>query len=296
MPKSEIKKDLRQALRKFFVILIIFLFSNSAFGDIGRFTTFDDREICEKTKGVWREYGTSLADNCEAKLDKFAIGAQVITYACDCGKGKCWDVNKCVVMQDFQKNYDKKQRAEIARLASEKKARRAEYQENQGAIIKAMVGGKAAVQTGSSGANNSSNNVAQFYGKLMPDKGVVVSNTSTSPVINSVNQQTQKVIDQSQDAAKQVQEGPLGKIFTLPPEAKTTTTPDVASVVAPIPALPEAGVVSPTPFFQQQQEKLQRDVDAATKASPLNNSASPNPASTTVIVDAPGLPQIPLPQ
>ncbi len=276
-------------MRKLFVIFVLFILSHPVFADIGRSTSFDDRDVCEKTKGVWREFGNSLGDNCEAKFDQFSIAAQVLTYACDCGKSKCWNGDKCVAMLDYKKVFDQKQEAERAKMAEAKKARHQAYQNNSSAIIQAMVSKTAvATDTGSVAGNN---NVSQFYDKLMPGSSVPALSAAVAPIADNVNQQTQQFINQGGDAVRQVQEGPLGKVFSVP-KKENPIVQDPSAANAPATPADDAQNAGPTPFFLQQQEKAKQAADAAAKAvSPTIQN--PN---ATVIMDAPGLPQIPLPQ
>ena len=95
-------------ITKKFVLLFFFLFSATlANAQYARQTSFDDRQICDENKGVWREFGNGCGDSCESKFDKYDICTSAITYACDCGKGRCWHENKCLSIASYKKIFDK---------------------------------------------------------------------------------------------------------------------------------------------------------------------------------------------
>lgn len=263
-------------MRKLALALIFLLFSGSAFAEFGRSTTFDDREICEKEKGVWHEFGNSAADNCESKMDSFAITAQVLTYACDCGKTKCWDGEKCVAMQDFKKIYDQKQAAEKKKLEEAKKARQGEYRDNSNERLQALI------KVNKDGTSGTGNNLSQFSDKFSTDD-VPASNDA---ITATVNQQTQTILDQSKKAAEEAKKSGLGQFFSLPALAENSA--NKAQVATPSSDNSSAG---PTPFFLQQQEKAKQEVSATSATT----STETNPAVST-LPTLPGLPQIPLPQ
>jgi hypothetical protein len=80
----------------------------------------DDKDICERQKGVWREFGSSCADNCYDQEVFFRLCAGSVVYACDCGKSKCWDYNQCIPVKEYQKIVEKeKKRLEEERLIKE---------------------------------------------------------------------------------------------------------------------------------------------------------------------------------
>ena len=118
--------------KKFLLIAIIFFCS--AFS---RPTTFDDREVCEKSGGVWRQFGSSCIDGCEAKLNELAVCTPVTLNACQCAKSQCWDDDKksCVSIKDYKKIFEARL-AEEKKLAEEaKKKREEESQQSQAPIL-----------------------------------------------------------------------------------------------------------------------------------------------------------------
>lgn len=120
-------------MRKKLFLISILLFC-SAFS---RSTTFDDRSSCEKSEGVWREFGNSCADGCESKLNQFSVCAMAFTNGCECGKSRCWDFDKkiCVNLKDYKKIFDA-QVAEEKKIAEEaKKKREEEVKEIQQTIL-----------------------------------------------------------------------------------------------------------------------------------------------------------------
>lgn len=319
-------------MRKIFLIIFFSFLSASAFAEFGRSTTFDDREFCEKDKGVWREFGNSLADSCEAKFDKFAIAAQALTYACDCGKGRCWDDTKCVVTIDFKKTYDQKQAEMQKKLDAAKRARREEYRENFNERLPALANSVTAPPPATADNQNNSaanvnaaanNNFDQFRDKFLPDGGGLLNTNVTSDgVTNVVTQQTQTMMDRGSEAMKQVEQGPIGRFFTTPlpsnntaPAVPTpantitpvvpvvTNSPDQIIAVPATPAVPAVQVpaantnsAGPTPFFLQQLENAKKDAaknNATTNAAP---AIIINPPASSTEVGLPELPQISIPQ
>ena len=63
-------------------------------------------QTCKSFGGQWKNFGNSCAGTCEAKS---AITPQSITCSallsssCDCGDNKCWYQNKCIKIEDYQK-------------------------------------------------------------------------------------------------------------------------------------------------------------------------------------------------
>ncbi|MBM3579927.1 MAG: hypothetical protein FJX34_04060 [Alphaproteobacteria bacterium] len=110
-------------------LILVLLFCSS----FSRSTTFDGRADCEASIGVWRDFGSSCADECEAQLDEFSMCAQVVTSGCDCGKSRCWndEKNSCVALRDYKKIFDARRAEEKERLEAEKKQREEEAKEDQ---------------------------------------------------------------------------------------------------------------------------------------------------------------------
>ncbi len=112
------------------ILLISILFFCSAFS---RSTTFDDRTSCEDSKGAWRQFGNSCADECEAKLDEFAFCTDLVISACECGKSRCWndEVKSCAALSDYKKIFVARQKEEkkIADAARKKREEEAAKEE-----------------------------------------------------------------------------------------------------------------------------------------------------------------------
>jgi len=97
-------------MTKILKILIIFfgLFINNVYADIQRPTTFDERQNCEKSKGMWRDFGNSCVGGCESKLDKFSVCSYAITFGCDCGANRCYHEDKCILINEYIKIHEQK--------------------------------------------------------------------------------------------------------------------------------------------------------------------------------------------
>ena len=116
------------------ILLISILFFCSAFS---RSTTFDDRTSCEDSKGAWRQFGNSCADECEAKLDEFAFCTDLVISACECGKSRCWndEVKSCAALSDYKKIFVARQKEEKKIADAARKKREEEAAEEQETII-----------------------------------------------------------------------------------------------------------------------------------------------------------------
>ncbi|MDX2083755.1 MAG: hypothetical protein SFV53_07210 [Rickettsiales bacterium] len=261
-------------MRKFFLIVFLCCLTGAAFAEFNRSTTFDDREICENDRGVWHQFPNDLADNCEDKLDEFAFAANEITYACDCGKGRCWNGAKCVFMKDYKKIYDAKKAIEDKKIAEAKKSRSQEYKDNSNVMLQSIIEKSASAQVNPSNKDSANNNLAQFYGNI--------------PTNNSANQQIQNVVDQSKEAAKQVEQGPIGKVFVLPKDSSTTNNNEQNNAAQSDSNQLNSG---PTPFFLQQQEKAKQNSASDSSTTSSANAENKNSNSTNS-----QLPQIPLPK
>ncbi len=275
-------------MRKFFLIIFFCFFSGSAAAEFGRSTTFDDREFCEKDRGVWREFGNSLADNCEAKFDRFAIAAQALTYACDCGKGRCWDNKQCISMLEFKKIYDDRQAQMQKRLDMAKRARREEYRENSNERLPVLAEAVGSAPAAVAGQQNQptamNNNFDQFRDKFLPENSALLNtnssnNSADSFVSNSANnnlvtnnnmpQQTQTIVDRGSEILKQVDQSPISRIFTL-----SNNNQNAANNVAPVPVVPVPTVAAPVATSAPAQDS---NILTLPTAQNQNNSAGPTP-------------------
>ncbi len=77
-------------------------------------TSFENRAICEESKGVWRQFGNSCGNSCEAKFDEFATCTKEAKYDCDCGYNRCFFENNCIEISKYQEKFSdlQKQRDE----------------------------------------------------------------------------------------------------------------------------------------------------------------------------------------
>ncbi len=120
--------------KTFLIFALIFCSSFS------RPTTFDEREICEKNDGIWREFGNDCANSCEAKANEFAICTKLIISSCQCADLYCWnsEAKECQKISDFKKIYQAKLEQEKAKKEAEIKAKKESNQaeKDQQIIVK----------------------------------------------------------------------------------------------------------------------------------------------------------------
>ncbi len=299
-------------MRKLVLVLLLTLTSRVAWAEFARSTTFDDREVCVKERGVWREYGNSLADNCEAKMDRFAIASQVVTFSCDCGKNRCWNGEHCTSLSDFKKIYEANQEKENKKIVQQRKKRSEQYRALSNERIIALAKNTSESNNSnitdnqSQNSNNQAktvsmgNNLSQFKDKFPKNENVVtetvndIRSNPVSPAMEAINQANDKI-----------QHGAFGKIFSLPDnkqnqqnqivpanQANNTIITDVTGTVQGQPVTNNVSVVNdpasgPTPFFIQQQEKAKQNSATSSSETTTNKSGSTYDL---------GLPEIPLPQ
>lgn len=142
-------------------------FSVEVFAQSARSTSFDDRPVCESSKGIWREFGNACVDGCTSKLDQFAVCSAAITYGCDCGTGRCWDGDSCVSLKSYKKIFDEEQEEERKNTAEAKKKRKEESKQNEQAIMQKFVNQVTSADSQQSNDPKntilSGNNLAEFY-------------------------------------------------------------------------------------------------------------------------------------
>ena len=169
-------------IKKIFLTAVFCCFSYSALCQTIRFTSFDDRPICEENKGVWREFGNGCADQCHAKFDEFTMCSQALTYACDCGKGRCWDGEMCVLMRDYKKIYDKEVKEEQKILDAAKDKRKEALKESEQKIMIQMLGTVVAGKIINVDPKaQSSSNVEKFYEKDLIEKSKQIVDDLKNP-------------------------------------------------------------------------------------------------------------------
>ncbi|MES2676967.1 MAG: hypothetical protein V4612_01460 [Pseudomonadota bacterium] len=64
----------------------------------------EQKAICEKQNGTWKEFRNGCADNCGSKVAKIAMCTMSLTFGCQCGGSKCWDNSKniCVEIEEYK--------------------------------------------------------------------------------------------------------------------------------------------------------------------------------------------------
>jgi len=128
-----------------FIILLCFV--NSVFAN-NRPTTFDDRPACEKSQGVWREFGSGCVDNCLKKIDPYNIVCtSALTYGCECGKNRCWNGETCVAIQEYQLEYNKQQEQENFANNKDRLARQQEAQKFRRDYLEKLIKGEKSSTT-----------------------------------------------------------------------------------------------------------------------------------------------------
>lgn len=123
----------------FLATLFLMFFSSEVFSQMARETSFDDRPHCEEVKGVWRSFGSGCTDQCESKFNKFKICTQAVTSGCDCGKGRCWDGQTCILMKDYLVVYNEEKAEEQKILNKAKNGRKKMAAENQKELLKKII-------------------------------------------------------------------------------------------------------------------------------------------------------------
>jgi hypothetical protein len=120
-------------------LVLFFLLIQSASAQVTRPTTFDDRGVCENSKGVWRQFGNGCADFCHDKFDRFAMCTQALVFSCECGKNRCWNGESCVALKSYKKIFDAEQAEEQKVLNAAKEKRKADALANEEEIMTKLV-------------------------------------------------------------------------------------------------------------------------------------------------------------
>lgn len=130
-------------LAKYITTFVIFLLTVVNTFANNRPTTFDDRPACEKSQGVWREFGNGCVDNCIKKIDPYNIVCtSALTYGCECGKNRCWNSEKCVAIQEYQAEYNKQQEQENLENNKDRLARQQESQKFRRDYVEKLIKGE----------------------------------------------------------------------------------------------------------------------------------------------------------
>ena len=108
-----------------FIALILVLIKQ----DIFAYEVFvNNKYICEKQKGIWREFGNDCANICDRIIEVLPICTNsVAMFSCDCGKNKCWDRNneECIPFKEYKALVEKEEE-ERKKIAEEKKKKEEE--------------------------------------------------------------------------------------------------------------------------------------------------------------------------
>ena len=162
----------------FSIFFLLNLFSYSQiFAQSNRNIDFEQRAICEKSNGLWREFGNACADDCYSKFDELAICSRDRNYSCDCGKGKCWNNEKCIAVLEYKKIYDEIKQQDLEAMSQAKRERIAKAQKYQQDLIKTMIENRSSLTVAKFNKDNviiphnnfSSNNYGTVYSKKYPD-------------------------------------------------------------------------------------------------------------------------------
>jgi hypothetical protein len=166
------------------VLMLLLFFAFDVSAQVIRPTSFDGRAVCEKSKGVWRQFGNGCADSCDAKFDEFAVCTDAIISSCDCGKGRCWNgsddnlLGACVSLSEFQRIFDQQQAEENKQLEKASKERLARYKKQRRKMMEQFVQ-QSSGETGQAATNSdgspapASNNLSSFYNKAKKKNEVV---------------------------------------------------------------------------------------------------------------------------
>lgn len=123
-----------RVLKKFLILFFLFC-SGLATAQTIRSTSFDDRTICEKSKGTWRQFGNDCADKCRNKFEKYPICVRASVFGCECSKNHCWNGEECVFIRDYKQIFDAEYAKEQEILEAAKESRKVEALANKEEII-----------------------------------------------------------------------------------------------------------------------------------------------------------------
>ncbi|MBU6141021.1 MAG: hypothetical protein KGP29_05675 [Proteobacteria bacterium] len=201
--------------KKFFLISVLFFCS--AFS---RPTTFDDRGKCEKSEGVWREFGNNCIDECETKLDPYPICTDVVISGCECGKSRCWNSEErsCLAISEFKKTFLLKKNEE-KKLAAEAKGKREELPKEKPQEILSKVGeqkkeeGKDSTNKTTPPATEKPKEEIQVVKPAQPPSPII----SSPPAVPPMFLQQEKAKKEKEKKAQPSQNSPPGlPIIPLP--------------------------------------------------------------------------------
>jgi hypothetical protein len=275
--------------KKLLILLLILtsyflLLTSNSFAELGRSTSFDDRGICEKSRGVWRQFGNGCVDECRSKLDPFIICTDSANFGCDCGKGKCWNGETCVMLKDYKKIFDEEQLKEKEVLSEIKKKREKEAIKNQQGIIANLIA-RASSTVSSDDPTKVNNNLSEILKRKNIDPNAANQQPIAAPVpvaapIPVPTQPAQQATTQNSQTLPQV-DAYGGKIVPPPNQQQNKKIEELPPIIMPggetIPANSDNVDSNIPPFFLQQEKAKEK--------------AKQNQSGTT----SAGLPEIPLP-
>ncbi|MBU6339686.1 MAG: hypothetical protein KGQ36_06950 [Rickettsiales bacterium] len=244
------------------VWLIIFGTVEVSLAQVVRSTTFDEREMCEKGGGVWRQFGNGCVDSCRSQLDRFSMCTMALTYGCDCGSNGCFDNDKCVKNSEFKEAFDAEQEIEKEEQDEQKEARKDEFRKMRNVILNDLNKTKDTADKKQNdvvkGNQNSSqsepnNNLAQFRNNNN-------NRTGSSPIVNVITKPVFEKNNQNHD-----------------PET-----------VAPV----KQKFQIPSFFLKNKNNDAKKDESNLVKTNQKDNVTSPDVEGDSV---DDGLPKIPLP-
>jgi len=174
-------------------MVFIFGLANISFSQT-RSTSFDDKPICERTGGVWRQFGNSCVDRCEAQFNPFTMCAMSLKFGCDCGENSCWDSGRCISLSSYKEIYDEEQKQRQEVLDEQKEKRRLLYEANSKKIMYKLTSPvqTAEKNTQQNNNNNSNNNISDPNKPNLPDVPI------TNLVPKSELEELQRIADSNQ--------------------------------------------------------------------------------------------------
>jgi hypothetical protein len=151
------------------IFLSIFLLKENAFANFSRQTSFEERQNCEaENNAIWREFGNSCGDSCEAKVNEFKICDNSLYLGCDCGKNRCWNGAACVLISKYKAEFDEKLAKEQRQTKEEKEARKQEFEAFRQARTKELIKNNEG-RAMSIDIEGAANNYADAYKDILDD-------------------------------------------------------------------------------------------------------------------------------
>jgi hypothetical protein len=88
-------------MKKLLMIILLLTFLSAAGcykGDTGvDKDSFSEEELCIQEVGAWSQMPDACVDSCKSQRENLMC-AQVLTFGCDCGPGKCWNGESCEII------------------------------------------------------------------------------------------------------------------------------------------------------------------------------------------------------